>query len=132
MTIFVFLIIETPFIMINLKGGNMLNTLMLVGRLASDIEVKKLDSGREVTNILLAVNRSFKNQDGTYDTDFINCTLWDGIAKSTGEYCKKGDLVGIRGRLQSDVYEKDDIKHHVLNVIAEKISFLASKKEEAK
>ncbi len=108
----------------------MLNTLMLVGRLATDIEVRKLESGKEVTNILLAVNRSFKNQDGTYDTDFINCTLWDGIAKNASEFCKKGDLVGVRGRLQSDVYEKDDVKHHTLNVIVEKLSFLSKTKEE--
>ena len=51
----------------------MVNTVMLVGRLAQDIEVKKLDSGREVTNVALAVNRSFKNPDGVYETDFFDC-----------------------------------------------------------
>ncbi len=107
-----------------------MNTLMIVGRLATDIEVKKLESGKEITWVLVAVNRSFKNQDGTYDTDFISCTLWDGMAKNISEYCKKGDLVGIRGRLQSDVYEKDDTRHHTLSVIVEKISFLAKKIEE--
>ncbi len=107
-----------------------MNQLMLVGRIASDIEIKKLDSGKEVTSILVAVNRSFKNPDGIYETDFINCILWEGLAINAKEYCHKGDLVGVRGRLQVNSYEKDDVKHRVLEVIAEKISFLASKKKE--
>ena len=63
-----------------------MNTLMIVGRLVRDIEINTLETGKEVAQLTLAVNRSFKNQDGTYDTDFIDCTLWDGIAQNTGEY----------------------------------------------
>ena len=55
-------------------------------------EVKKLDSGKEVTNVSLAVSRSFKNPDGVYDTDFFDCVLWEGLAKNACEYCKKGEL----------------------------------------
>ncbi len=106
-----------------------MNSVMLVGRLAQDIDIKKLDSGKEVTRISLAVNRSYKNPEGIYETDFIDCILWDGLAKNTGEYCKKGDTIGVRGRLQTSTYEKDDVKRKVLEVIAEKITFLASKKE---
>ncbi len=109
-----------------------MNSLMMVGRLARDIEVKTLESGKEVSRITLAVNRSFKNPDGTYDTDFIDCTLWEGLAKNTNEYCRKGDLVGIRGRLQTSVYEKDNVKHYTLDVIVERISFLAKKQEPEK
>ena len=108
----------------------MVNTVMLVGRLATDIEVKKLDSGKEVTNVSLAVSRSFKNPDGVYDTDFFDCVLWEGLAKNAGEYCKKGDTVGVRGRLQTDTYEKDGIKHKVVQIIVEKLTFLSSKKTE--
>ena len=107
-----------------------MNTLMLVGRLARDVEVKTLESGKEVTKVTLAINRSYKNADGVYDTDFIDCTLWDGLAININEYCKKGDLVGIRGRLQTSTYEKDDVKHKVMEVIVEKLSFLASVKKE--
>ena len=110
----------------------MVNSVMLVGRLAQDIEIKKLDSGKEVTNVALAVNRSFKNPDGTYETDFFDCVLWDGLAKNAGEYCKKGDTVGVRGRLQTDTYEKDGIKHKVVQIIVEKLTFLSSKKVEPK
>ncbi len=105
-----------------------MNNLMLVGRIAHDIEVKQLDSGKEVTTISIAVNRSFKNPDGIYETDFINCILWDGLAKNINEYCHKGDIIGIRGRLQTNSYEKDNVKHKVLEVIAEKLTFISNKK----
>lgn len=103
-----------------------MNTVMLVGRLAQDVEVKTLESGKEVTRISLAVNRSFKNPDGIYEVDFIDCVLWDGLAKNIHEYCKKGDTVGIRGRLQVSHYEKDDVKRKVVDVIVERMSFISS------
>ncbi len=105
-----------------------MNNLMLVGRIANDIEVKKLDTGKEVTTICLAVNRSFKNPDGIYETDFINCILWEGLAVNINEYCHKGDMIGVRGRLQTNTYEKDNVKHKVLDVIVEKLTFISSKK----
>jgi len=106
----------------------MVNSVMLVGRLAQDIEVRTLESGKEVTNVSLAVNRSFKNPDGVYETDFFDCVLWDGLAKNASEYCKKGDTVGVRGRLQTSTYEKDDVKHKVVEIVVEKLTFLSSKK----
>ena len=102
---------------------------MLVGRLAQDVEVKTLDSGKEVSRVCLAVNRPFRNPQGLYETDFIDCILWEGLAKNTGEYCKKGDTIGVRGRIQVSSYEKDDIKRKVVEVIAERIAFISSKKE---
>ena len=110
----------------------MVNSVMLVGRLAQDIDVKKLESGKEVTRVSLAVNRSFKNPDGVYDTDFFDCILWEGLAKNAYEYCKKGDTVGVRGRLQTSTYEKDGAKHKVVDIIVEKLTFLSSKKNEKK
>ena len=110
----------------------MVNSVMLVGRLAQDIEIKKLESWKEVKNVALAVNRSFKNPDGTYDTDFFDCVLWEGLAKNAMEYCKKGDTVGVRGILQTDSYEKDGVKHKVVQIVVEKLTFLSSRKEEPK
>lgn len=110
----------------------MVNSVMLVGRLAQDIELKKLDSGKEVINVALAVNRSFKNPDGIYETDYFDCVLWEGLAKNASEYCKKGDTVGVRGRLQTDVYEIDGIKRKAVQIIVEKLTFLSSKKTEPK
>ena len=90
-------------------------------------------TGKEVTKVALAVPRSFKNPDGIYETDFFDCILWEGLAKNASEYCKKGDTVGIRGRLQTSSYETDDgIKKKVVEVIVEKLTFLSSKKVEPK
>lgn len=107
-----------------------MNSVMLVGRLAQDIEVKQLDSGKEVTKVALAVPRSFKNPDGVYETDFFDCILWDGLAKNAGEYCHKGDTIGIRGRLQTSTYEVEKVKRKVVEIIVEKLTFLSSKKPE--
>ena len=109
----------------------MLNQVVLVGRLVSDPEIKKLENGTKYSHIILAVPRSYKNKDGEYETDFINCTLWQVTAENTAEYCKKGDIVGVKGRLETDTYEKDNEKKYVTTVIAEKVTFLTSKKEEA-
>ena len=107
----------------------MLNQAVLVGRIAKDLELKETEKGK-VVNITLAVPRSFKNYKGEYDTDFISCVLWKGVAESTVEYCKKGDLVGIKGRIQTrDVELEDETHKKYVEVIAEKVTFLSSKKD---
>ncbi|MCM1370817.1 MAG: single-stranded DNA-binding protein [Clostridium sp.] len=97
----------------------MLNQIVLVGRVVSDLEINETENERKFTSLKLAVPRSFKNENGEYETDFIPCVLWNTIAVNTCEYCKKGDLVGIKGRMQN--------KENRLEVIAEKVTFLSSK-----
>jgi len=109
----------------------MLNQIVLVGRLTRDITVNKSDKGNKVATLSLAIPRSFKNSEGVYDTDFIDCVLFDNIADNTSEYCKKGDIVGVKGRVQSRVVEKDNEKEYLTEIIAEKVTFLSSKKEES-
>lgn len=108
----------------------MLNQVVLVGRLTSDPEVIKLDGGHKKSSFNVAVQRSYKNQNGEYESDFIRCILWDAIATSTCEYCKKGDIVGIKGRIQVTQYEEDGKKRFLSEVVAEKVTFLSSKKQE--
>ena len=109
----------------------MLNQLVVVGRLVKDPELRKTDNGRNVTNITLAVPRSYKNSNGEYDTDFIDCVLWNTVAETTSEYCKQGDLIGIKGRVQSRMVEDEDGNNYKkIEIIAEKVTFLSSKKEE--
>ena len=105
------------------------NLVYLIGRLTEDPVVKTLEDGTETLPFNLAVQRSYKNEDGVYETDFIRCVLWNAIAAHTAEYCKKGDLVGIKGRLQNRSYEVDNEKKYISEVIVDKVSFLASKKE---
>ena len=98
----------------------MLNQIVLVGRITRQLEVKELENGKKVANMTISIPRSFKNAEGVYDTDFIRCTLWAAIAENTAEYVNKDDLIGIRGRLQSE--------NNISVVIAEKVTFLSSKK----
>lgn len=102
----------------------MLNQIVIVGRLVQDLEKKELENEREL-NVTLAVPRSYKNLDGEYDTDFIPVKMFGQIAKSTREFCEKGDLIGIRGRVQSRK-EEDKI---IIEIIAEKATFLNNHKE---
>lgn len=99
----------------------MLNQVIIVGRLVARPIVEENENGRKVSEITLAVPRSFKNSEGIYDTDFIKCTLWSGIAENAAEYCNKGDIIGVKGRLQC-------LGGNELQVVAEKITFLSNNK----
>jgi single-strand DNA-binding protein len=110
----------------------MLNQTIIVGRLVRDPELRETENGKKVTNITLAVPRSYKNTKGEYETDFIDCVLWTGIAESTTEYCKKGDILGVKGRIQTRNIEKDEVIKHITEVVAEKITFLSPNKREEK
>lgn len=112
-----------------MKGGEViLNQIVLVGRLTRNISINKSDKGVKVATISLAIPRSFKNTEGDYDTDFIDCVAFDNIAENTKEYCSKGDIVGVKGRVQSRTIEKDGKTEYLMEIIAEKVTFLSSKK----
>jgi len=107
----------------------MLNQTILVGRLVYDPELKTLDDGRKVTNITMAIQRGFKSaESGEYETDFLRCTLWSGIAENTVQYCKKGSTVGVKARLSQRSHECSDGKTFTYpEIIAEKITFINTK-----
>lgn len=107
----------------------MLNQVVMVGRLTSDPKVEISESGKKFTNVSLAVPRSYKNEDGEYETDFIDCVLFDNLSYNTTEYCKKGDLVGIKGRLQTNTFEVDGETKKKTSVVAEKVTFLSTARE---
>ena len=86
----------------------MLNQIVIAGRLVADPEITETENNKKRTYITVAVPRSYKNMDGTYETDFIRCVLWNVIAENTCEYCKKGDIVGVKGRIQSRTVERND------------------------
>ena len=89
----------------------MLNQVVLVGRI---VELKP-DKG-----IRIAIPRSYKNEEGVYDTDTLTIFMQGTMLDNTAQYCSKGDLVGIKGRLQ------EDSKSHSPKIIADKLTFLAS------
>lgn len=93
----------------------MLNQIMLVGRI---VEIK---DNKENVVVTIAIPQNYKNSNGEYDVNFIDCNLYKGIAESTKEYCKIGDVIGVKGRLQKLESDKQ------LKVIAERVTFLSSK-----
>lgn len=95
----------------------MLNQTVLVGRITKDVEIKKIED-KKYAILKLAIPRSFKNEEGNYDTDFIDVSIFDNIAQNIKEYCKAGDLVGVKGRLES--------KEDKLVLVGEKVTFLSS------
>ncbi len=109
------------------------NLVYCIGRLTNDPVLENIE-GKEKLNLTLAVPRSYKNDEGIYDTDFIDLVLYNAIAKHTNEYCKKGDLVGIKGTLQTNnIYNEDgSITKKVMEVVVEKISFLTSNTKDIK
>ena len=105
----------------------MLNQVVLVGRIVKNPELRITESGKKVTTMTLAVPRSYKNFSGEYDTDFLDCTLWTNVAENTVEYCQTGDMVGVKGRIQSRILEDEDgNKSKRTEIVAEKVTFLSS------
>jgi len=110
-----------------------MNHVILVGRLATEPKLEELEEEKKRMVIDVAVPRNYKNIEGIYETDFIRCILWNGIAKNTSKYCKIGDVIGIKGRIQICKYEdSENNKKYITEVVAQSISFIASKKEEIK
>lgn len=110
------------------KGGIMYNSVYLIGRLTKDPEIKETDNNKKVCNITLAVQRSYKNAEGIYETDFIRCSLWEAVASRACEFCHKGDLIAVRGQLRTSSYiAENKEKKYTTEIIVEKLVFLATK-----
>jgi len=103
----------------------MLNRVVLVGRLTKDPELRYTPSGVPVATFTLAVNRTFTNQQGEREADFINCVVWRKPAENVANFLKKGSLAGVDGRIQTRSYEGQDGKRvYVTEVVAESVQFL--------
>lgn len=106
----------------------MLNQVVLVGRLSQDLETYILEDGRKVTHLNLAVQRPFKNMEGQYDVDFVNCSVWEGLSTVIEPYCQKGTMIALKGRIQAYKKEINEKKYTMYEVVAERISFLKDTK----
>lgn len=108
-----------------------MNRVCLNGRLTKDIELRHTQNNVPIAQFTLAVTRRFKNSNGDYESDFINCVAYKQTAEILNKYIGKGDLIGIEGRIQTRSYDdKNGRKVYVTEVIAENVEFLANKKEE--
>jgi single-strand DNA-binding protein len=105
-----------------------MNITMLVGRLTKDSELRFTENEKKVGNFTLAINRDYKNTNGEYETDFINCVVFGEQAETLNKYTQKGDLIGVQGRLQTRNYEdKEGKKHYITEVLVNKVQFLSTK-----
>ena len=108
----------------------MINSVVLVGRLTKDCELRYTPNGTAVASFTLAVDRGRKNEQGEKETDFINCVVWAKQAENCANYTHKGSLVAVEGRLQVRTYDaKDGTKRWVTEVVAENVRFLDKKGE---
>lgn len=106
----------------------MLNSICLVGRLTKDVELRYTPSNVAVATFTLAVNRTFKNENGEREADFINCVMWRQQAENLANWAKKGALIGITGRIQTRSYDNQQGQRvYVTEVVAETFQLLESK-----
>lgn len=104
-----------------------MNQVGLVGRLTKDPSLHQLTDDC-VLNFVVAVNRTFRNNQGTVDADFISCVAWGKLAEHITKYCGKGSLIGVKGRIQTRNYlNKDNQKVYTTEVLAEGVRFYALK-----
>ena len=108
----------------------MINNVVLVGRLAKDIELRKTQSGLSVASFTVACDRRLsqaQKNNNEQSADFINCVAWRGSADFLGKYARKGDTVGVEGRLQTRSYDRDGQRVYVVEVLANSVNLLHSK-----
>jgi single-strand DNA-binding protein len=106
----------------------MLNTIIIMGRLTRDPELRRTQNGTAVTSFTLAVDRDFKNPDGSRDTDFIDCVAWKGTAEMAAKYFAKGRMAAVKGRLQfRDWQDRDGNNRRSAEVIVDSVFFADNK-----
>jgi len=101
-----------------------INNVTLIGRVVRDIEVKSTNGGKSVASFALAVDGYGKDADAS----FIDCVAWNKAAELLAEYAPKGKQIGITGRLQTRIWEKDDIKRKATEVIIDQFQLLSDAK----
>lgn len=110
----------------------MLNRIVIQGRLCADPELRRTNSGTPVTTVNVAVDRDFKNQDGSRDTDFIPVVAWKGTAEMLGKYFTKGRMIVVDGRLQiRDWTDKDGNKRRTAEIVANNVYFGDAKRDDS-
>ncbi len=104
-----------------------MNKVQLVGRLTRDPELRTTANGVSVCSFTVAVNRRFRNAQGEYEADFINCVAWRQSAELLAKYFTKGRMVGLVGSIQTRNYEKDGQRVYVTEVSVEEVHFVESR-----
>lgn len=105
-----------------------MNNVSLIGRLTKDPDLRYTSSGMAVATFSLAVQRSFRNKDGEYEADFINCVCWNKSGETLANHVRKGQRIGVTGRIQTRNYENEQGNRvYVTEVVVEGFTFLEKK-----
>ena len=103
-----------------------MNKVEIVGRLTRDVEIRTTESGTVTARFSIAVSRRFKNAEGVYEADFINCVAFG----KTAEFISKGSMIGVTGRIQTGNYtNKDGQKVYTTDVVIEECEFVTGKSD---
>lgn len=108
-----------------------MNSAQIVGNITKDIDLKYTSgtNAKAFTRFTVAVQRRFKNAEGTYDADFINCTAWGGTAEFISKYFHKGSRIGITGEIRTGSYEKDGQRIYTTDINVNTAEFVGGKSD---
>ncbi|KYG90259.1 single-stranded DNA-binding protein [[Bacillus] sp. KCTC 13219] len=105
-----------------------MNQIGLVGRLTKNPQLRQLSDTKVQTSFVLAINRNYRNNEGSVDADYVLCVAWGRLAEHIVKYCGKGSLIGINGRLHTRSYiNKENNRIFAMDVVAEGVRFYALK-----
>lgn len=106
----------------------MINRIVLTGRITKDLDLKNTQGGHSVVSFTLAVDRARKNDNGEREADFIRCVAWNNTAEVLSQYCGKGSLIGVDGRLQTRSYDdRNGQRVYITEVVIDRMTFLDSR-----
>ena len=109
-----------------------MNKSILIGRITKDPELRTTPNNRSVCQFTIAVNRTYTNEEGKREADFINCVVWDKQAENLAMYQKKGNQIAVEGRIQTRNYDDNSGKKvYVTEVLANNVSYLDTKKDDS-
>lgn len=102
-----------------------MNTVSLIGNLATDVELREVGPDKKVAGFLLAIQR------GPDDADFVWVSAWDRQAETCADYLAKGNRVAVAGRLRSRSWEEEGKRRNAVEVVAHRVEFLSPPSAEA-
>ena len=109
-----------------------MNNVCLIGRMTREPELRSTETGTSVCSFSLAVQRSFKNKDGEYEADFINCVAWRNTAEFISKYFKKGQQIGVKGEIQTRKWDDNGTTRYATEVIVTGTTFVGKNSSDSK
>ena len=108
------------------------NKVVLIGRMGKDPELRRTQSGTAVTSFSLATSEKFKDKQGQQqeETEWHNCSVWNKAAEIIAQYCKKGSMIYVEGKLKTRSWEDNGVKKYATDIIVREFQFLDSKPQD--